>query len=63
MNGRRSTFLLPGVIAVLGLIGLFAALLGDGWWDMLAWLGLGAQAALCLWSLLPGRKKRAGAKE
>lgn len=62
MNWRQSTFLLPGLIALLGAAGLFAALLGDGWWDTLAWLGLGAQAGLGLWPLLPGRGSRAGSE-
>lgn len=39
-------FVWPGVIAVLGAAGLFAALLGDGLWDTLAWLGLGIPAVL-----------------
>ncbi|WP_166366306.1 hypothetical protein [Pseudomonas akapageensis] len=30
----------PVLIALLGAGGLFAALLGDGWWDALAWIGL-----------------------
>ncbi|MGE6527682.1 hypothetical protein ACQKEM_01410 [Pseudomonas sp. NPDC077382] len=55
MSWRESTFLLPGLIAGLGLVGLFAALLGDGWWDVLAWLGLGLPAALGVWPLLRRR--------
>jgi len=62
MSWRQSTFLLPGLIALLGLAGLFAALLGDGWWDTLAWLGLGAQAGLGLSPLLPGRGSRGGSQ-
>jgi len=60
MSWRQSTFLLPGLIGLLGVAGLFAALLGDGWWDVLAWLGLGAQVVLSLWPLLPGRRSRVG---
>lgn len=63
MNWRRSTFLLPGIIALLGVAGLFAALLGDGWWDALAWFGLGAQAVLGVWPLLPNRKRQGGRKK
>lgn len=37
-------FAWPALIALLGALGLFAALLGDGWWDGLAWLGLGLPA-------------------
>jgi hypothetical protein len=58
MSWRQSTFMLPGLIGLLGLAGLFAALIGDGWWDALAWLGLGTQAALGLWPLLPERGSR-----
>ncbi|MDD0977116.1 hypothetical protein [Pseudomonas fontis] len=43
-------FGVPCVIGVLGAVGLFAALLGDGWWDSLAWLGL----ALPVWFSLRG---------
>lgn len=52
MSWRKSTFRLPGLIALLGLAGLFAALLGDGWWDALAWVGLGLPALLGVWPLL-----------
>ncbi|NVL44666.1 hypothetical protein F2S74_26040 [Pseudomonas syringae pv. actinidiae] len=45
MSARPSrfwkTFAIPGVLAVLTATGLFAALLGDGWWDTLAWLAMG----------------------
>lgn len=53
---RQSTFAIPGVIALLGSAGLFAALLGDDWWDALAWLGLGLPALLGLWPLLTHRR-------
>ncbi|AJO81093.1 hypothetical protein [Pseudomonas sp. MRSN 12121] len=38
----------PLFIAVLSAAGLFSALLGDGIWDALSWLGLGVPAALAL---------------
>jgi hypothetical protein len=34
------TFGTPGWIALLTAVGLFAALLGDGAWDVLAWVGM-----------------------
>lgn len=45
MSGRRhhSTgriFAIPAIIAVITLAGLVAALLGDGWQDILSWVGL-----------------------
>ncbi|HCJ30646.1 MAG TPA: hypothetical protein DHV63_15475 [Pseudomonas sp.] len=51
MSWRQSTFLLPGLIALLSLTGLFAALLGDDWWDALAWIGLGLPALIGAWPL------------
>lgn len=39
-------FAWPGLIAGLGAAGLFAALLGDGGWDVLAWVGLGIPTLL-----------------
>ncbi len=52
MSWRQSTFSLPLVIGLLCAAGLFSALLGDGWWDSLAWLGLGVPALLGSWPLL-----------
>ncbi|MFJ4455050.1 hypothetical protein ACIP1G_14345 [Pseudomonas sp. NPDC089392] len=37
-------FAWPALIALLSALGLFAALLGDGWCDGLSWLGLGLPA-------------------
>ncbi|MBI6951139.1 hypothetical protein ACVWY1_002029 [Pseudomonas sp. TE6288] len=45
-------FAWPALIAILGLLGLFAALLGDGGWDILAWAGLGLPALVSLRGLL-----------
>ncbi|PSS53792.1 hypothetical protein [Pseudomonas sp. BBP2017] len=39
-----AVFGMPALIALLGAAGLFAALLGDGGWDALAWAGLGLPA-------------------
>lgn len=50
------TFAMPLGIGVLTLSGLFAALLGDGWWDTLAWLGMGIAAVLSLRGLLVRRR-------
>lgn len=60
MRPRQSNFwkvfALPVVIGLLSAAGLFAALLGDGLWDALSWLGLGVPAALALRGLLQRRK-------
>ncbi|MGE7992061.1 hypothetical protein ACQKPE_13645 [Pseudomonas sp. NPDC089554] len=50
-QSTRRIFVWPAVIGVLGAAGLFAALLGDGPWDALAWIGLGAPAVLGTWGL------------
>ncbi|OPK06829.1 MULTISPECIES: hypothetical protein [unclassified Pseudomonas] len=56
MKPRQSNFwkvfATPTVIALLSGAGLFAALLGDGVWDALSWLGLGVPAILALRGLM-----------
>ncbi|AZE69734.1 hypothetical protein [Pseudomonas synxantha] len=50
MKPRQSNFWkvfgLPMGIGLLSAAGLFAALLGDGVWDSLSWVGLGIPAAI-----------------
>ncbi|VEF13312.1 Uncharacterised protein [Pseudomonas fluorescens] len=57
MKPRQSSFWkvfsTPIVIAVLSAAGLFAALLGDGIWDALSWIGLGVPAFLSIRGFLP----------
>ncbi|MBV7548801.1 hypothetical protein KW849_21210 [Pseudomonas sp. PDM26] len=59
MKPRQSNFwkvfAIPTVIAMLSATGLFAALLGDGVWNSLSWVGLGVPAALALRGLLQRR--------
>jgi len=59
MRPRQSNFwkvfATPTVIALFSAGGLFAALLGDGMWDSLIWLGLGIPAILGLRGLLQRR--------
>lgn len=50
-------FAWPLAISLLGVLGLFAALLGDGAWDALSWVGLGVPAMLGLYGLRPRRKR------
>ena len=45
-------FGIPLLIGLIGAAGLFAALLGDGWWDALAWVGLGIPALVSFRGLL-----------
>ena len=53
----RSTFALPVLIALVSLIGLVAALAGDGWRDALSWVALGVPVLAVGWSL---RRRRTG---
>ena len=50
MRPRQSNFwkvfAIPTVIGLFTAAGLFAALLGDGIWDGLSWIGLGVPAVL-----------------
>jgi hypothetical protein len=39
----------PIAFAVLTCIGLVAALLGDGWWDMVSAVALGVPVLACAW--------------
>ncbi|WP_300724925.1 hypothetical protein [Pseudomonas sp.] len=56
MKPRQSSFwkvfTLPLAIGLLSAAGLFAALLGDGAWDSLSWVGLGIPVWLSLRGLL-----------
>ncbi|MFI8396098.1 hypothetical protein CXF97_21985 [Pseudomonas sp. Choline-02u-1] len=56
MKPRQSSFWkvfsTPIVIALLSAAGLFAALLGDGIWDALSWVGLGVPAFLAITGLM-----------
>jgi membrane associated rhomboid family serine protease len=47
----------PIVLAILTLIGLISALVGDGVWDHVSAFALGVPVVLCLWYGLPRRTK------
>ncbi|RWU23638.1 hypothetical protein DM813_10820 [Pseudomonas alkylphenolica] len=51
-QSTRTVFAWPLLIGLLGAAGLFAALLGDGGWDVLSWVGLGIPVVLGLRGLL-----------
>ena len=44
----QQIFTVPLLIAVISTIGLISALVGDGWYDTVSWLTLGAPVALYL---------------
>ncbi|GAA5126144.1 hypothetical protein [Alloalcanivorax gelatiniphagus] len=52
----RHIFAVPLLIALASLIGLMAALLGDGPMDWLSWLGLGLPVAAVAWAM--GTRRR-----
>ena len=45
-------FGIPLMIGALSAAGLFSALLGDGAWDAVSWVGLGVPTALGAWGLI-----------
>jgi hypothetical protein len=49
MGITRSTWAVPVGLAVITAIGLTAALIGDGWADLLSWLSLSIPAAAMIW--------------
>ena len=51
----RATWPLPILIAILSLVGLVAALTGDGWRDVLSWIGLAAAVFPLPWALAARR--------
>ncbi len=54
-RGLGATFAVPLALAAIGFAGLAAGLIGDGGWDVLAWIGLGTPVLLLAWLLRPGR--------
>ncbi|MFD0987380.1 hypothetical protein [Methyloligella solikamskensis] len=44
-------FFLPTVIGILSLIGLIAALVGDGVWDAVSWASLGIPVIVTVWMI------------
>ena len=50
----------PLLLALLTIVGLVSALLGDGWWDHLSTLALVVPVAACAWYALRGSRWRKG---
>lgn len=46
-----AVFAAPFAIAVLSIVGLVAALTGDGWRDGLSWAGLAAPIVAVAWAM------------
>lgn len=50
-------FAIPILVALASGIGLVTALVGDGVWDVLSWVGLGLPVALSVWHGLYRRRR------
>jgi hypothetical protein len=48
----RQIFALPIMIGILSIVGLLAALVGDGWWDGLSWASLSLPVLLYLFFMI-----------
>lgn len=48
----RRVFAWPLLLALFSSVGLLSALLGDGIWDLLSWIGLGVPLAVMLWCVM-----------
>lgn len=55
-GGFRHIFGVPTLLAILSLVGLVAALVGDEWLDFLSWGALGVPVAVMFWAY--GRRDR-----
>ncbi|MPY69129.1 MAG: hypothetical protein GEU92_03480 [Alphaproteobacteria bacterium] len=54
-SGRSAArvFAVPAALAAMGMAGLVSALVGDGPWDVVSWLALGALLLTVAWSARP----------
>jgi hypothetical protein len=48
-SGSVRVWPVPIVLGILACIGLVAALVADGFWDVVSWIGLGVPVAVALW--------------
>ncbi len=48
----------PLILGTSSLIGLIVALLGDGLWDAIGWIGLGAPLLVMAWYARPPKRVR-----
>jgi len=46
----------PVIIGILSAIGLFSALTGDGFYNLVSWLTLGFPVAVTIWFLVKKKK-------
>ena len=48
-QGLRAIFLAPLLIATVSTAGLISALVGDGVWDVVSWIGLSVPVVVMVW--------------
>ena len=48
-NSPMHIWLWPTLFGLISAAGLLAALIGDGWYDVISWLALGLVAVVCIW--------------
>jgi len=53
-------FRCPIDVGVLSIVGLVAALVGDGWWDVVSWLTLTVPVLLYVYFLMRRKRVRPG---
>jgi hypothetical protein len=53
-------FWVPTLLALISIVGLLSALLGDGLFDLLSWLTLAVPIVVALWYWRPGRRPDTG---
>ena len=58
IRSRRQIWAMPLLLAVLTVIGLVAALFGDGVWDLVSSVTLGAPVAVGAWFALRRQRTR-----
>ena len=47
----RTVFAVPLAIAAVSAVGLLSALTGDGWRDVVSWVGLAAPVLAVIWAM------------
>lgn len=52
----KAIFAVPLIVGLLSLVGLVAALLGDGVWDAAGWITIGVSVVVLVWALAARRQ-------
>lgn len=56
-------FIAPTIITIASIVGLIAALIGDGVLDVIGWMGLGAPVAVSLWFVYLKNARRENSRQ